>query len=287
MKYIIFALLITNLFSANLKNAYTISSPEFNASTIDSSIKNDFIIYTFNKNRHKKSFNAKDLAELFKEHHLDLDTTSTRLVHVKHVSNVNLQAIKDAVKAYYLEIYPSMKIKYVDIKTSNFIEVLPKQYNLVFKSNAFRYATSTLQIQDLQSRKRYFLNYTIKATIRLFKARHNINRGRILTQIDVLYGPVEFKRLKAMPFDYKQKTDIRLKKRLLKGKIIYNKDIELLPAVLKGSLVLVSLVNGTVHLEFQATALRDAHIGDEIYVEKRNKKRLRVKVIGKNLVEIQ
>jgi len=287
MKYIIFALLITNLFSASLKDTYTISSPEFNASAIDSSIKNDFVIYTFNKNRHKKSFNADDLVEIFKEHHLELDASSTRIVHVQHASNVDLEIVQNAIKAYYLKIYPSMKIQRVDIKASSFIKALPKQYDLEFKSNAFRYATSTLQIQDLQSKKRYFLNYTIKATIKLFKARHNINRGKILTQIDVLYLPVEFKRLKSMPFEYKQKTDIRLRKRLLKGKIIYNKDVEQLPAVLKGSLVLVSLVNGTVHLEFQATAMQDAHIGDEIYVEKRNKKRLRVKVIGKNQVELQ
>jgi flagella basal body P-ring formation protein FlgA len=164
---------------------------------------------------------------------------------------------------------------------------LPEEYSLEFKNNAFRYAKSSVQVHDLHSKKRYFLKYSLKATVKLFKARHNINRGRILTQIDVRYAPIEFTRLKSMPFDFKQKTDIRLKKRLLKGKIIYNKDVEQLPAVLKGSLVLVSLVTGTVHLEFQATALRDAHIGDEIYVEKRDKKRLRVKVIGKNQVEIQ
>jgi len=287
MKYIILLFIITNLFSVTLKSSYTTSSREFNASVIDKNIENDFIIYTFDKNRHKKSFSANKLIALFAQHNHALEASSTKLVHVKHISNVNLDSIKEAVRAYYLGYYPNIKISSIEIKTSSFIESLPKEYRLEFKTNAYKYSTATLVLKDSNTKKRYFINYHLNAKVKLFKARNNINRGKILTQIDVLYTYVEFKRLKATPFTFKQKTGIRTRKRFREGNIIYAKDVEISPAVLKGKSVLVRLINGSLQLEFQAKALQDAYIGEEIYVEKRDKKRLRVKVTGKNQVEIE
>ncbi len=287
MKLILLLLIFTNLFSTSLKSSYTIFSNEFNASIIDNSIKNDFVIYTFKNNRHKKSFYTKDLSLIFEKNHHKLESSSIKLVHVKHVSNVDLKPIKEKIKAYYLHYYPQMRISDIKIDVSSFINTLPSEYTLEFKSNAFHYAHSSLLLKDTKHKKRYFMNYTLTAELRLLKARHNINRGKILTQIDVINSNVKFKRLKAQPFSFKQKTDIRVKKRLLAGKILYQKDFEDLPAVLKGQAVLVHLINGSVQLEFQAIALQDACIGDEIYVEKSNKKRFRVKVMGKNQVEIK
>jgi len=227
MKYIIFFFLLTNLFSASLKSSYTIFSNEFNASVIDNSIKNDFIIYTFDKNRHKKSFYAKELVQLFENRHLKLEPSPVKLIHVKHVSNVNLNPIKQAIREYYLSFYPKMRISSIEIKASSFIDALPLDYHIEFKSNAYRYASSSLFLKDTKQKKRYFINYRLFAELKLLKARHNINRGKILSQIDVISSYIKFKRLKAKPFTFKKKQTLELKNVFLQEKFFMKKTLKI------------------------------------------------------------
>lgn len=289
MKHLLFIFLISSssLFAIDLKPEYAMSTQDFNASTIDKNIKNDFLIFRFKKNRHKKTFNSAYLINLFNEHNILLKDKTKGLVHVKQISNVDLEPVKSAIKKYYQEHYLSMQIDSVSIKSSSFIQDLNEEYKLIFKPKAYRYSSSSLQINMLKSKKRYFINYKINAKLKLFKARSNINRGKILTRIDVLYNSEDFTRLRGTPLKPSHKAQIRLRKRIQEGKIIYERDIELLPDVLKGKHVLARMIDGNVHLEFQATSLQDANIGDKIYIKKSNGKRLRVKVTGKNQVEIE
>ena len=287
MKYLLILLLIFNAFSAVLKPSYSILSQDFNASVIDKDIKDDFVIYHFNSHRHHKSFSSSYLIELFQDHGITLEDQTKTIVRVNQKSHTNFEPIKKKIHDYYKQHYPKMNIKNITIQSNDIFTALPKEYRLIFKSKAFKYANSSLQLEFKGSRQRHFVNYTLEATIKVLKARHNLNRGKILQQIDVLYVREPFKRLTHTPLNFSLQKKLRVKKRINKGKIIYEKDLEPIPDVLKGKSVLVRLINGHVHLEFQAVSVQDASIGDEIYVQKKDKKRLRVKVIGKNLVEIQ
>ncbi len=180
-----------------------------------------------------------------------------------------------------------MKIDSIQLDPNGTITELPKKYTLMFKPHAHRYNHSSLQLTSNESNERYFLSYTILATIKVFKASHNINRGKILTYIDLKHTNEPFTRFTGMPLQRIGKSAVRLKKRLQKGKIIYEHDIEALPYVLKNKPVYVRLTNGNVHLEFQAKSLQDGKIGDMISIQKKDKTRLKAKVVGKNLVEIE
>jgi len=288
MKYISFLLFLTlSIFSATLESHYTLPTSELNASLIYPEIKDDFTIYTFTENRNRKSFSSKDLIKLFDAHDLTLRDESRGIVHFERASDISLKPIKKEIKAYYLSYYPKMQIKTVVLRTNAPITQLPEHYTLTFKTNAYKYSHSSLQLNADKLDTRLFIRYTIDATLKVFKASHNLNRGKILSYVDLKYKNEPFKRFTDLPLRTLGKTSLRLKKRLPKGKIVYQRDVETLPSVIKNKAVYVRFSNGNVHVEFQATSLQDGRIGDIISIQKKDKTRLKAKVIGRNQVEIE
>ena len=280
-------IIFSHAFTLELKSEYKVYSSDFNASNIDPFIKEDFIIFHFEKSRHQKSYSSSKLIKILNEKGLSVIDKSKGIVHLKRQANLDYAPLKQKIKNYYLGFFPKMEIQDIIIKSGSFIEELPHEYELIFKNSAYLYPRSSLQILSSKENKRHFVSYELKATLKLFKASHNINRGKILSQRDLIYKEEPFTRLKALPLQSVLKSRHRLKKRLISGKIVYLGDIEKLPAVIKNKRVNVRLVSGSVHLEFQAISMEDGHIGDEVFIKKRDGNRLKAKVINNNLVEIQ
>lgn len=288
LRLILLSLFISSSLSAiTLKSEYAIDGLEFNASTVDPKISNDFLIYRFDQNRHKKTFTSSRLLQTFSERGLQIEDASRGIVHVKRTSHVDMEPVAQQVQDYYHSYFPDMNIDKVLLDTSSFIQELPQDYRLIFKPNAYLYNHSSFKILSETSAERFFVRYKVQAKMKLFKARHNINRGKILTPKDLVSTETEFKRFKGFPLFSLPQQQVRLKKRLAEGKILYQHDLEPLPSVLKDKPVNVRFISGKVHLEFQATSLDDAGIGEYVYIEKTDGKKLKAKVVSKNLVEIE
>jgi len=288
LRLILLPLLISSsLYCVALKSEYSIAGLDFNASTVYPQIDNDFVIYHFDQNRHKKTFTSSRLLQIFKDQDLQLEDNSRGIVHVQRTTDVDLEPVIQKIKAYYHNYFPHMRIEKISLVSSSFIEELPQDYTLVFKPNAYLYNHSSFKILSEESTERFFIRYEIQAKMKLFKARHNINRGKILTPKDLLSTQTKFKRLKGLPLLSLSQQQIRVKKRLAQGKILYQHDIEPLPSVLKDKPVNVRFISGMVRLEFQAICLDDAGIGEYVYIQKSDGKKLKAKVINKNLVEIE
>ncbi len=276
-----------SLYAAVLKSDYTLVGREFNATMIDPTLHTDFILYTFDDRQHRKSFSSSRIIKAFALKGIALEDKSGGFVHLTRRSHTDLAPIKEAIKQYYQEHIEHISIKSITLKSNGFIESLPSGYELDFKPKAFFHSTSSLKISSPNSHERYFITYKVDALIKLFKARHNINRGKILTPIDLIYKEVPLTRLRGMPLQQLERGQMRMKKRIVKGNILYTHDIEHLPAVLKNKPVNVRLINGKVRLEFQAISLQDARVGEKIFIKKADGKRLRARVISRNLVEIE
>ena len=284
---VLFIVLSSTLFSQELKTTYTISGLDFNASHISPSVKKDFTVYTFEESKHQKAFTSSKLILRLQEKGLALEDKSKGIVHVKRKSGLDFKSLREKIERYYQNYYPHMKISDISFKQGSYIEELSDDYELKFKKNAHMYSRSSLQIISRKNKKRHFINYELNALIKVFKASHNIKRGKILTPLDLKVQEEAFTRFKGIPLQGSLKSNFRLKKRLIDGKILYQNDIEKLPDVLKDKNVNVRLVSGLVHLEFQAISLEDGHIGDKITIKNKEGKRLKATVISPHLVEIQ
>lgn len=72
------------------------------------------------------------------------------------------------------------------------------------------------------------------------------------------------------------------------GNVLRNKDIQLVPVVLKGSKVRLVLQEETIHLELFVLAEEDGWMGDQIRVKNlESNRRLKATVIGPGLVEVR
>ncbi len=288
MKQLLFFIFFTSfLFSATLRSHYKLHDLDINASVIFPEIQDDFRIYSFEKNKFRKSISSKRLIKVFRSHGIVLLDKSRGVVNFERTSNIDFSKIKEEVKNYYLRYYPNIHISKISLRSNSSFSHLPKAYSLSFKPNSYQHNASSIKLISKESKKQLFLNYTITASLEVFKASHNINRGKILSYIDLTYTEETFSRFTGTPLKSINERQVRLKKRLLKGKTLYEHDVEPLPSVLKNKHVYVRLNNGNVHLEFQAKSLQDAQLGDIISVQKKDNTRLKAKVIGKNLVEIE
>lgn len=288
MKPLLFFLFFTSfLFSATLESKYKLHTLDINASLIYPEIQNDFHIYSFEKNKFRKSISSKQLIQIFQSHNIVLLDKSRGIVNFERTSNIDFSNIKEEVKKYYLSYYPKMHIETIVLRSNSSLSHLPKVYSINFKPKSYQHKSSSFRLISEDSKEQLFLNYTITASLEVFKASHNINRGKILSYVDLTYNKENFSRFTGTPLKSINKRQVRLKKRLLKGKTLYEHDVEPLPSVLKNKNVYVRFNNGNVHLEFQAKSLQDAQLGEVISVQKKDKTRLKAKVIGRNLVEIE
>ena len=285
--FFLFFLLSSFLFSLELQEHYKIDGSDFNASHIDPSIKNDFIIYHFEANKHQKSFTSSKLLNKFQKAGTTLIDDTKGIVHIKRNSELSYEPITKKIKSYYKSHYPGINIKSVKYTHNSYIDKLPQDYILHFKKKAYLYSRSSLQIISEKAGKRHFISYEIKASLKVFKAKNNINRGKLLTPLDLRSEIEVFTRFKAIPVQTVLQGRLRLKKRIVKDKVLYHNDIEKLPDVLKGKEVNVRYISGNVHLEFTAISLQDGYVSEEINIKKKDGQRLKAKVISSNLVEIK
>ena len=92
---------------------------------------------------------------------------------------------------------------------------------------------------------------------------------------------------RSKPIEVLDANALQSKHHIKKNKILTARDIETLNVVKKNSYVNVSLDSLNMSISFSAKALQDGKVGDTITVQKSDLKRLKVKVIGKNRVEIR
>jgi flagella basal body P-ring formation protein FlgA len=89
------------------------------------------------------------------------------------------------------------------------------------------------------------------------------------------------------PFFLQPDQPAQAKFTLKQGVIVTMRDVEALTLVQKGTKVSVKMPSQTMDIQFSAEALQDGKLNDIITVLNSNDKKIRVKVVGKNQVEMR
>jgi len=199
---------------------------------------------------------------------------------------------KELIKAFKHK-YNTIKIEKVVIKPVNsfpndfikykFDSISIKDYDLRKNSGNF----IVIYENDNSKKIRIFFKYKILAKISLFKAKHNIRRGKILSQNDYEKVVVKFDRI-PLNFVKDLKSGVFISKNFItKDSVITNFMIKKMTLVRKKD-ILTSIINdGGLQIEFFSKALEDGNKGDVIKTIGKNGKIYRAKIISKGLVIIQ
>ena len=286
---IIFLLIVsTSLFATNnLQSNYYIENDFIMLSDIVHVNKeNDRKLFNIDKNRHTKRIKKRELLKILHENGFDNLTSKHSYIQFTKESPIDTTFIKNSIKKHYTEKYKNIKISAITLFPTHYMEELPKRYTVHFSNKAHLSNKGILYIKT-DDNKKIFFKYKISATVSILFARKNIKKDNELTNVNTQKKSIILDKFKAMPLQGLHVKHYQSKHNIKAGDIITQRDVVGLFLVKRGSSVSVNFNNNAIHIYFSAKALQNGRLGDTISVIKRNGKRIRVVITGKNKAEVQ
>jgi flagella basal body P-ring formation protein FlgA len=208
---------------------------------------------------------------------------------IKYQKNIILKELKKVFKAVYNDI----KVIKLDVKPINsfpqnfsdfsFDKIIINHNNIRKKSGNFTVVYKSMGKKTV----RIFFKYKIDAKISLFKAKHNIPNGKILSQNDYEKVMTDFNRI-PLNFVKNLKSGAFIARNYIrKGSVITGYMIRRVTLVRKKDLLRSVIKDGRLELEFFTRALQNGDKGDIIKTIGNNGKIYKAKIIERGLVEIQ
>lgn len=287
LKKIFFLFLFSsNLFSITLNPTYFVNSDNIKLRDIIPDADYDIRLYKIEKNRYSKKVKSKNLIQILSSHGYKEIETSSRYIKFIKKSPIDLSSIKDNIILNYKKKYPAITIHSVEIIPRGYITTLAKKYQVIMPKKFHLSNKGTLHTKTLQNKKVFF-DYLLNATLQVHIAKKNVRKGDEVSFTNTKKQKIQLHKLKAIPITSKDFNTVQFKRNLKENKLITEKDVQALYLVKKGSSAVVNINNNNINISFSAKALQSGKLHDIITVQKRDMKRLRVQVIGKNQVTIK
>ena len=287
IKYLISIFLSIGLYAnTTLKNTYYVDSRIINLSTILPAAKNDSEILIIGKNRYSKRIKAKELIKILENHGLKEYKFKGNYVNFILKSPIDMTKIKENIIQYYYEQYDEIDIKNVSVQPRSYIDKLPQDYIVNFRKKDFLSRNATINIKTKKNQKIFF-NYTITAFLPIYISKERIKKNVELSAMNSTRKEIVLDKFRAKPIQNIYDNSLQTKRHINKGKILTIRDVETLNTVKRNALISVDLYDDNMIITFSAKALQDGKIGDIIKVQKKDGKRLKVMIIGKNRAEIK
>ena len=285
MRYLLFLFISVKVFALTLGDSYYVDSKNIKLQDIIPHASYDVTLYKIEANRYTKKIKSRELIELLKEHGFRDLMASSRYVHFTQKSPIDTSKIKTQITEFYKAKYPSIDIKSISLTSRGYIQELPKEYEVHLQRKAYLKNNGTLSIKTIDKKKLFF-DYVLDAELYIYIAKRQVQKGTRLSLINMTKTSVKLDKFKAIPINDTHLNTSQSKRKFKTDRIITTRDIETINLVKRGSNVSVSFNDKNINISFSAKALQNGKLNDIITVQKRNKKRLNVKVVAKNKVEI-
>ncbi len=206
--------------------------------------------------------------------------------------NYHKDTIDREIRKRFKKEYPSIKIERIFIQPLNSFPKNFKSYNIedieISKYNLKKYKGTLCVVYKNQNRLlRLYFKFKIKAKITLLKAKNNITNGKILSLKDCEKYEVDFKKVPSGLLKSCSNGKLISRTFIKKGSVLSNYMFKKKSLIRKKQTVTAVLDSGFLTLEFDARALNDADLGDEIKVINKSGKVFKAKVVAKDTVEIE
>ena len=267
-----------------LQAEYFTPSNDINLSLLTKDRKNDRVIYTIERNRYLKRVRSKDLLRLLEEHGYRRFRSKRSYITFIKLSNLDLAPLKRKLREYFDKSYEQIEIHSITIIPKTHLTQLPKKFTFKIRSGMLLNSHGTLSIVTLKKRQLFF-EYFLDAELPVFRSKKKIERGEILSLRNLSKQTVHFERFRAMPVQ--NINALQAKHHITKGKLLTVRDVEPIDLVRRGDFVSVVLRESALEIDLNAKALQAGGLNDIILIQNRRGKKLRARVVGKNLVEME
>ena len=286
MKFTLFFILIllTALPAEELKKEYFTPVNDVNLSLITKDTKNDATIASIERNRYLKRISSKELLKILHAHGYRRFKARYSFVTFIKTSSIDLLELKKQLRNYFQSSYKTIAIKNIRIIPKSHLEALPKSYALKVQKNSFLKSNGIFSIVTPQ-KKQIFFDYYIDASLPVYFTKKKILRGEMLSYANLKQKTVRLVRFKARPIQ--KLRALQAAHHINADKLLTVRDVETLDLVKRGEIVGVVLKEGAFEIDMSAKALQAGGLNDIILIQNMHGKKLRAKVVGKNLVEIE
>ncbi len=275
-----------NLFSYELHSVYYINSKNINLQDIIPDAKHNTTLYKISNHKYTKKIKTTKLITLLNKHGITSLQASSRYIRFIEKSPIDTSGIEASLRSSYMENYPSMKIKSLIVMPRGFIKSLPSNYKVLLHKKFFLSKEGTLSIKTLDNKKLFF-DYILDAKLYVYVTRVNLRKDDKISTLNTLKKSVMFDKFRASPINVSHLNISQAKRNLKTKKVLTIRDIQSLDLVKKNARVNVNLKNGNINISFSAKALQNGKLKDIITVQKNDKQRIRVRIIGRNMVELK
>jgi len=284
MSIVIMITFFSSLYALELPKQFLYENSCITSKALTPNIKKEFELFCIAKHKTKKRVKASDIVLAYKKHGFETITTTSRYINFLKKSPVDVSVFKKQVKTYFLNYYPTLKIKSIMITPRSYILALPNEYKLIIQDKSYRSFEGTFYL--IGDNNRFYFDYEIDATMFVVQASQIINKKDALNSGNTKLKNIHFVSFKSRPIDSSQLSNYEALHRIKKNKIITIRDIKKECLIRRHEDVIVLIKDNNIQIEFSAKAVQDGGLHDMILIEKPNGRRMKAKVIGHKRVEI-
>ena len=284
--FFLLLLFMMNLHAITLEENYETKGRDIYASDISKEVTNDFLLFSYDTDKHMLRTSAAKVLSLFKTHGVTIQSNKVKYITFREKSAINIDKISDALKDEFLKKYPTLNIKSLKIYPRSYLSELPKSYSLSLQKQTLykNYSTFSITTPD---HKMIFFDYILDAQLDIVISTKPISRHQILSFENTTIKRVKFLSFKAYPLTEIINHQYQSKFSIKSDEILTKNDIEQLSVVRKNDHLIAFVEDDGLSITFDATAQQDGKVGDVIVVRKADGKTLRAKVISEKRVQIQ
>ena len=267
------------------KSNYYIDTNQIKISDIIPQVKNDKKLFMIDGSRYTKRVKSKDLIKILQKSGYKGYTSKHRYVKFTKKSPINTTKIEEELVKIYKEKYAEIEIKSIEVRPRAYITALPDEYSIFLQPKQYLKSSGVVSIKS-DSKKQLFFNYTINATLEVYKSRKDIKRNTELSNINCVKKSIILDRFRAMPIQELANDRLQSKNHIKIDTILTQRDVKELELVKRGSIINVLLSSDNIDISFSGEALQSGIYGDTIKVRQGNSKVLKVRIVGKNRGEV-
>ena len=269
----------------SLERNYFVENRSIMLSDIVKNPQEDFLLYEIEPNKNIKRVRAIELLETLKRHGYNNFVSAYGYIQFNRTSTLDLSTIKTKIKEHYQSKYTDIKIDALHVQTRESLHKLPDEFAFGIQKKEHLSSSGHCYIVTPE-KKKIFFSYQITAFVSPYYARRDIKKGSELSNLNVFKKSIMLSKFTALPLQVLNAEGVEAKHKLKKDKLITSRDVTPLYVVKRGEGVNVTLVSSGISISFSAKALTNARVGDSIFVLRDDKKKIKVRVTGKNRAEM-
>ena len=278
--------LLSNLAACTLQSTYWVEDSVVTSKTIDSSCEKEFPILRIPEEKISFRIDANVIAKSFELNGAMLELGNVRFVTFMKKSPVDFSHFKEQLSELLRERYETIHIEEISVTPRGFIAALPANAEAVFDDRTPLNSKGVFYTLDSEGLRRY-LDYSVEATLTVLHTSQPVSRKEDMSGGNTSLKTVKFTSFRDFPMCRLPEKSYRYRSNLKEGQLLTVRNIEEKPLVLKNGKVVATIHDGTVLIEFIATAMQEGLLYDIITIQKSDGTRVKGKVIGENRVELQ